>query len=210
MKAEPIRAQDCQVSVPLALEMKNPMERICAIAFSCIFAVSLLATTEAINPASWTKEATEEHAVGDNWTPIVVYMGELPTAPGTVSYGVFSTFENVDILLYSFITIHDDGPFERGYYKIYTVRKSDGAEFAYYMNTAKVSDTIANSANFWLPLGTDFEPYVYAELVAAAGIAMKPKEQVRSCAGLDGAQVMQAYIEEEVIVGQIMLTGYRY
>ena len=191
------------------------MERNCAILLvGYILTISvLLGTTQAIDP-SWTKEAEQEGHEG-TWTPTVMYLGDLPIEAdinGSVtSYPVSisgSRRPPKQLLLYSFITIHDDGEFQRGYYRIYTVRKSDGAQFSFYMNMAKVEDTITGSQNFWLPFGRAFEPNVYAELIAVTGMTLKSKRQVKSFAGLEGAQVMHAYVEEEEMVGQILITGF--
>ena len=147
-----------------------------------------------------------------SWTPTVYYLGELPQLAGEIA--VYPLITNLtELLFYSFITIHDlDTEFERGYYAIYTQRKTDGAQFIFYMNLARVADTIANSQNFWLPFGADFEPYVYAQFNAATGVKLQSTRKVMSCAGLSGEDVLQALINlqaNEVFVGQLFITGYK-
>lgn len=150
--------------------------------------------------------------------PTLVTLGDLPLKAGEIiKYNVdlgLSKAPN-EILIYTFITLEDTAPsLHRGFYNIYT-QKQDGTQYALYMNVAMTKDTVINSQNLWLPYGDGFEPYVYAVLYGPEGTELKPLKKRVKKFQKDGKEDLKAYKEqrpddEETVVGQVFVTGYKY
>ena len=107
-----------------------------------------------------------------SWIPVEENIGELPTDPSVVTpLPIPDHFARAsEILVYSFITIQGiQDPQFTGYYEIYT-KDQRGKKYIMYLNAPHINGTIANSENFWLPYGTDFDKYVYANLVSNSSI----------------------------------------
>ena len=89
------------------------------------------------------------------YKPVEINLGHLPEFPGQEKTLEFSTsFPGgvKEILLYSFATTRAEGPFQRGYYEIYT--KEGDNKYKQYLNIATGGNVAAvNSANMWFPAG---------------------------------------------------------
>ena len=71
----------------------------------------------------------------------ITYSFDLPEIPA----------EAKEVLVYTFMTTIGEGPFERGYYEIFT--SGGGKDFKQYMNVATGDGVnIVNSINAWFPV----------------------------------------------------------
>ena len=71
----------------------------------------------------------------------IIYSFDLPEIPA----------EAKEVLVYTFMTTIGEGPFERGYYEIFT--SGGGNDFKQYMNVATGDGVnIVNSINAWFPV----------------------------------------------------------
>lgn len=111
------------------------------------------------------------------YEPMKVSLGALPEFHEEVkSYdlkvGGQIPAEAKEVFVYTFVTTNGEGPFQRGYYEIFT--KKGDKEYTQYMNVATGQGVKAvNSANMWLPIG---EGKVTVKLVHAEG----PKKSIKS------------------------------
>ena len=141
-------------------------------------------------------------------------LGDLPTKVDEItSYAVPTNLigEGVnsapsELLVYTFITSKGAAwSLLRAYY-IVSTRKLDGTQFNFFMNAPLSPGTVANSQNFWLPYGADFEPYVYVELNSAP-----PGTELPDCSsdGWYATLAKQNLCLKRILVGSIALTGYK-
>ncbi len=144
-------------------------------------------------------------ATRDSWLPATLVLGDLPQEPGDQrAYEVPLPDIRLggklnQVLVYSFITVHEVDPgFQRGYYTIHTETLDGGKKYIYYMNVASAAGTVLNSGNFWLPFGDGIKPYVYVELVNAGG------------AGSPASIKSKGKKQADVVEGQVFLTGYNF
>ena len=91
-----------------------------------------------------------------SYTPISsIPLGTLPEKGGetkTYDFEDHVPSNATEVLLYSFVTTHDEGAFQRGYYTISTSQTDDSTECAQYMNVATGKmDVAVNSENMWFP-----------------------------------------------------------
>jgi len=94
------------------------------------------------------------------YIPVVRSMGVLPELPDQeISYDLFRSgglpVEAKEVFVYSYITTHGDGEFQRGYYDMSTAKKVGEHEvkYAQYMNVATGQGMMAvNSSNMWFPV----------------------------------------------------------
>ena len=155
------------------------------------------------------------------WLPTTHVLGEMPLKPGEraayeVPWPNLAGGKANKVLVYTFITVQDaEEGMNRGYYTISTESLDGSKKYTYYMNVAFAGDTVVNSGNYWLPYGDGIKPYVFVELVSASKTThLKPKgKSVKSCKGKDAESVLREYAcqtgkEDEVIVGQVFLSGY--
>ena len=71
-----------------------------------------------------------------------------------------------EVLVYTFVTTHGDGPFQRGYYDLSTCGKGGQLKFTQYLNVATGQGVMAvNSANLWFPVA---DGMLNAKLIYAA------------------------------------------
>ena len=148
----------------------------------------------------------------NSWTPAEAWIGDLPLIPGGPSTG-FAIPATVpatnNILVYSFITLHDVQPsYFTGYYKVYT--KNGETEYVMYMNAPRVAGTVANSESMWLPYGPGFDPCVYVSFISNEPVQTTRTQKIctkgkclneikKACCTL-GAN--------EIISGQTFIIGY--
>ncbi len=139
---------------------------------------------------------------GGSWLPATLLLGDLPQEPGDQrAYEVpppnIAGGKPNQVLVYSFITVHEVDPgFQRGYYTISTETLDGGKKYTYYMNVASAAGTVLNSGNFWLPYGDGIKPYVYVELVNAGGAGSPASIKSKGKKQADGVE------------GQVFVTGY--
>ena len=151
-----------------------------------------------------------------SWNPVTLTLGDLPLKAGEQKVYPVPVPANSasQLLVYAFISLEDSAQsFHRGFYDINT-QTTDGTKYSFYMNVAMNKDTVINSANFWLPFGPDFQPYVYITLNGADNTEIKPKKKVKSCSGKDGATALKDYCsqrasDDEQAVGQAFIIGYK-
>ena len=77
------------------------------------------------------------------YTPIQVTLGELPECPGqNVTYPLSGIPDSAtEVLVYAFVTTHNDGPFQRGFYVLSTSGQGD-TKYSQYLNVASGSPAV--------------------------------------------------------------------
>ena len=89
---------------------------------------------------------------------MLVSLGSLPEFHGELTtYDLKANrsipIEAKELLVYTFVTTHGDGTFQRGYYEIFTNGRGGKLKFTQYMNVASGQGVMAvNSANLWFPV----------------------------------------------------------
>ena len=147
-----------------------------------------------------------------SWIPVEEYLGELPTDPSIETpLPIPDDFARAsEILVCSFITIHGIQDQFTGFYKIFT-KDLSGKEYIMYLNAPYLSGTIANSENFWLPYGTNFEKKVYVTLISNGPI--RPEKKTRhSIVPKRVEELVHAHTRlrnDEFITGQVFITGMK-
>ena len=157
------------------------------------------------------------------YTPCMFDLGELPLEAGNSSILPLDTLglpsDIYEIQVYAFISVQGaqlDG-IHRGYYEIYSKKHDNSEMYKNYMNVASVNDSIVNSVNCWLPYGDGIDPIVYAGLVSGEETASTKGKRVTAKNPIKKSQKKhdlkeyagQRPSDDEVIVGQVFLTGYR-
>ena len=111
-----------------------------------------------------------------------------------------------ELLVYAFITSKGTACRPLRAYYIVSTRKLDGTQFNFFMNAPLTPGTVANSENFWLPFGTDFEPYVHVVLKSAP-----PGTELPDCSseGWYAKPANRSLCRKRIIVGNVSLAGYK-
>jgi len=164
------------------------------------------------------------------YTPVMSELGEMPLETGVSTInpvkvdGELLPSDVYEIQVYAFISVQGgqlDGV-HRGYYEIFT-KKSDNSElYTNYMNVASVKDSIVNSINCWLPYGEGIDPIVWVRLVSGDDSSSGDSASAKGKGIILNKPVKKSYkkhdlkeyarqrpSDDEEIVGQLFLTGYR-
>ena len=106
-----------------------------------------------------------------------MYLGSLPEVPSTLTYNLTTNINPTasQVLVYIYITTHNIGPYQRGYYVIST--KKDGVKYEQFMNIATGFPSVTiNSANLWLPVNGGRNSKMHIQLIYPASKSVAHKE----------------------------------